>query len=61
MLKDVPYMLIPDYSIPLILLLVTLSKLVERTVGPQVVTGHHQLAALSLLIFIFCYIMTIIF
>ena len=60
-MKNVPYMLIPDYSIPLIILLVALSKLVNKSVGPRVVTGHHLLATLTLLVFIFCYVITCIF
>jgi len=60
-MKDVPYMLIPDYSLPLIILFVMLSKLVVRTVQPQVVTGNHLLASLSLLLLIFCYLITLIF
>jgi len=54
-------MLLPDCSIPLIVLLVALSKLVTRALEPQVVTGRHLLAALSILLFIFCFVITLIF
>ena len=54
-------MLLPDCSIPLIVLLAALSKLVNRAVEPQVVTGQHLLATLALILFLFCFIITIIF
>lgn len=60
-MKDVPFMLIPDYSLPLLIVLVTLSKLVFKATGPQVVTGNHLLAALLLIVFVFCYLITFIF
>ena len=60
-LQGCPYMLLPDCSIPLIVLLVALSKLVTRAVEPQVVTGRHLLAVLAIILFLFCFIITIIF
>ena len=54
-------MLIPDYSLTLIILFVLLSKLVSRTLQPQVVTGNHLLACFSLLLLVFCYLITLIF
>jgi len=59
--KGCPYILLPDCSIPLIVILVALSKLVTRALEPQVVTGRHLLAALSILLFIFCFVITLIF
>ena len=60
-LQGSPYLLLPDCSIPLIVLQAGLSRLVARTVGPPVVTGTHLLASLALIVFIFCYIITVIF
>ena len=49
-LQGCPYMLLPDCSIPLIVLLAGLARLVTRAVEPQVVTGHHLLASLVIIL-----------
>ena len=54
-------MLLPDCSIPLIVMMAALSKLVTRAMEPQVVTGQHLMATLALILFLFCFILTIIF
>ena len=60
-IKDVPYVLIPDYSLPLLILMVALSRLVDRAAGPTVVTRYHLLAVFLSILFIFCYFLTWIF
>ena len=60
-LQGSPYLLLPDCSLPLVVLLVGLARLVARALQPQVVTPHHLLAALTLVVLVFCFIITVIF
>ena len=59
--KDVPYILIPDYHKPLILMIVALSKLLGQTLSPTVVTGKHLILTLTFMILIVYFFLTLLF
>merc|ERR1712212_383097 len=42
-LKGSPYIIIPDYRRPMILSTVMMSKILERVVGPDVITRNYQI------------------
>jgi len=60
-LKDFPYIQMPDYNKPCVMTLAIVSKLVDKVLSPQIVMGHHLIVALTLLFMIFCYLLTVIF
>ena len=59
--KDVPYILIPDYHKPLILMIVAMSKLLGQTLSPTVVTGKHLILTLTFMILIVYFFLTLLF
>ena len=45
-LKGAPFMLVPDYNVfPMIMSMVMMAKILDKIVGPQVVTRNHQIVA----------------
>ena len=45
-LKGAPFMIIPDYNVfPMIMSMVMMAKILDKIVGPQVVTRNHQIVA----------------
>ena len=59
--KGAPYVVMPDYSMPMLRLFFILAKLVDRVTGAPVVNGTHFAFALPALIMMFLYLVTIIF
>jgi len=60
-LKDFPYIMMPDYNLPMIYLIAAVAKLTNRVLSPQVVMPQHIIVGLTLLFMIFCFILTCIF
>jgi len=60
-IKDCPYIVVPEYSKNIVLTFAIMSKLIGKAFDPSVVTGNHLLIAFSLLLFVFFYILTFIF
>jgi len=60
-LKGFPYIMMPDYNLPMVYLMAAVAKLTNRVLAPQVVMPHHLVAGLSLLFIIFCFILTLMF
>ena len=60
-LKDTPYIQMPDYNKTCVMTLALVSKLVDKVLSPEIVMGHHLVVALTLLFMIFCYLLTVIF
>lgn len=60
-LKDFPYIVMPDYSRPTVLALAGVSKLIGKVTSTDMVTGTHLTVAITLMFLIFCYLLTIIF
>jgi len=61
-MKDVPYTLIPDYNyFPMIAALVTLAKMMDKVIAPQVVTTRHHILGFSLLIIFIAIVIAFIF
>jgi len=60
-LKDFPYIVVPEYSKTVVLTIAAISKLIGRVFDPYVVTPIHLLLGFALLIFVFLYILTIVF
>ena len=61
-MKDVPYTLIPDYNyFPMIAALVTMARMMDKVIAPQVVTSRHHILGFSLLIIFFAIVIAIIF
>merc|ERR1711887_262524 len=53
-LKGLPYILVPDYNIfPMLATIIMLAKIVEKILGPDVVTRNHQVASFAFLLLIF--------
>ena len=53
-IKDVPYILVPDYNIfPMIMSMVMMAKTLDKIFGPQVVTRNHQIAGFIVSFFLF--------
>ena len=44
-----PYMLVPDYNQPMIMIMVIISRMVEKILGPEVVTTNHQILCFAFL------------
>ena len=44
-----PYMLVPDYNQPMIMIMVIISRMVEKILGPEVVTTNHQIFCFAFL------------
>jgi len=59
--KDCPYIVMPDYNKSIVLLLAGVSKLVGKVMSTDMVTGAHLTVAITLMFLIFCYLLTIIF
>ena len=59
--KGAPYVVMPDYSMPMLRLFFILAKLVDRVTGAPMVNGTHFAFALPALIMMFLYLVTIIF
>lgn len=53
-LKGVPYMIIPDYNTPMIMAMAIMAKVMEKVLGPKVVTTNHQIMAFTLCFILFC-------
>lgn len=60
-LKDFPYIVMPDYSKPTVLALAGVAKLIGKVTSTDMVTGAHLTVAITLMFLIFCYLLTIIF
>ena len=60
-LKDSPYIVMPDFSVPVVTLLAGVSKLIGKVMSTDMVTGTHITLALTLMFLIFCYLLTIFF
>ena len=61
-MKDVPYTLIPDYNyFPMIAALVTMARMMDKVIAPQVVTTRHHILGFSLLIIFIAIVIAIIF
>jgi len=60
-IKDFPYIVVPEYSKNVVLMFAVMSKFIGKVLNPNVVTGSHLLFAFALFFFIFFYIITIIF
>ena len=53
-IKDVPYILVPDYNIvPMIMSMVMMAKILDKIFGPRVVTRNHQIAGFIVSFFLF--------
>jgi len=60
-LKDFPYIVMPDYNKPTVLALAGVAKLIGKVTSTDMVTGAHLTVAITLMFLIFCYLLTIIF
>jgi len=60
-LKGRPYIIVPDYNLPMVLSIAMLSTIVEKVLGPDVVTRNHQILCSAFLFLIFIALMTLIF
>ena len=61
-MKDVPFMLVPDYNIvPMIMSLVMMGKVMDKIFGPQVVTKNHQLVGFGLAFLLLAFLITLVF
>ena len=60
-MKGFPYIMMPDYNLPMIYLIAAVAKLTNRVLSPQVVMPQHIIVGLTLLFMIFCFILTCIF
>jgi len=60
-LKDSPYIVMPDYNKAIVLMLAGASKLIGKLMSTDLVTGTHLTVAITLMFLIFCYLLTIIF
>jgi len=60
-IKDFPYIVVPEYSKNIVLSFAIMSKLIGKVMNPEVVTGKHLLLGFFLLFFVFFYILTILF
>merc|ERR1711892_696470 len=53
-IKDVPYILVPDYNIfPMIMSMVMMAKMLDKIFGPQVVTRNQHIAGFIVAFFVF--------
>merc|ERR1711872_673897 len=53
-MKDVPYMLVPDYNVfPMIMSMALVAKLFGKVMGPKVVTANHHIMAFIFMFFLF--------
>merc|ERR1712002_1314188 len=58
-LKGLPYIPVPDYNIfPMLATIIMLAKIVEKILGPEVVTRNHQIACFAFLFVIFAAIIS---
>ena len=60
-LKDSPYIVMPDYNKSIVLMLAGVSKLIGKVMSTDLVTGTHLTVTITLIFLIFCYLLTIIF
>ena len=60
-IKDFPYIVMPDYNLPMLYLFAGVAKLVGRVLSSRVVLPHHLITGLATLFIIFCYMLTVIF
>merc|ERR1711970_22478 len=51
-LKGSPYIIIPDYNRPMILSIIMMSKILEKVLGPDVVTRNYQILCFIFLLLI---------
>merc|ERR1712215_596476 len=51
-LKGSPYIIIPDYNQPMIISIVMMAKILEKVLGPDVVTRNHQILCFMFLLLI---------
>ena len=59
--KDSPYIVLPDTSLPTVLSVVAVARLLEKVLAPQVVRGQHLLVAFAAIFLLFCFLLTVIF
>ena len=53
-MKDVPYMLVPDYNVfPMIMSMALVAKLFGKVMEPKVVTANHHIMAFIIMFFLF--------
>ena len=60
-MKDSPYIVMPDTSLPTVLSVVAVARLLEKVLAPQVVRGQHLLVAFTAIFLLFCFLLTVIF
>ena len=60
-IKDFPYIVVPEYSKNVVLMFAVMSKLIGKVLNPNVVTGNHLFLGFALFLFVFFYIITTIF
>jgi len=60
-LKDTPYIAMPDYGTGMVMIIALMSRLLEKLVNPQVVLGQHLVVAFTTLFIILAYLLTVIF
>merc|ERR1712179_489451 len=51
-LKGSPYIIIPDYNQPMIISIVMMAKILQKVLGPDVVTRNHQILCFMFLLLI---------
>ena len=61
LVKDSPYIVMPDTSLPTVLSVVAVARLLEKVLAPQVVRGQHLLVAFTAIFLLFCFLLTVIF
>ena len=60
-IKNCPYIVMPDYNLPMLYLFAGVAKLVGRILSSQVVMPHHLIMGLAISFILFCYLLIVIF
>ena len=60
-IKGCPYIVMPDYNLPMLYLFALVAKLVGRILSSRTVMPHHLITGLAVLCILFCYLITVIF
>lgn len=60
-LKDTPYIAMPDYGVPMVMIIALMSRLLEKLINPQVVMTQHLVVGFTTLLLLLAYFLTIIF
>jgi len=60
-LNNTPYLMVPEHSKSFILMVVAISKIIDKIISPSVVTGYHLAFTSAFLFLGLCYLITLVF